>query len=118
MRNGIRRRQYLRVSAAMLVSCVVCALAWWWYRSLVWWNPTGIKPIYNWRSTLSELLNLPGWLVVIMFDPTESPLPLATKLTDTLIPILSGLFWTLLALLLVKLWRIGRDYVHKPAKSR
>jgi hypothetical protein len=101
----------------MLASCVVCALAWWWWRSSSWWNPTGIKPTYAWLATLSEGLNFPGWLVVTIFDTRKSPAHLATKLTDTLIPILSGLFWTLLALLLIKLRRIFRGSAHKPVKS-
>jgi hypothetical protein len=102
----------------MFASCVICAVAWWWYRSLIWWNPNGIKRPYTWLSTLSELLNFPGWLVFMIFDPRESPAHLATKVTDTLIPTLSGIFSTLLALLLMKLWRIFRGYVHKPANSR
>jgi hypothetical protein len=103
------------VLVTMLASCVVCALAWWWWRSSSWWNPTGIKLIYTWLATFSEVLNFPGWLVVMIFAPRESPAHLATKLTDTLIPILSGLFWAMLALLLMKLRRIFRGYVHKPA---
>jgi hypothetical protein len=63
------------------------------------------------------VLNFPGWLVCMIFDPRESPPQLATKLTGMLIPILSGLFWTLLVLLFVKLWKIFEGYVHKPANS-
>ena len=80
-------------------------------------NPTGSERLYRWLATVTEVLNFPGWLVVMMLGPTEAPAHLSTKLTDTLIPTLSGLFWTLLALLLVKLWRILGGYVRKPAKS-
>jgi hypothetical protein len=117
MGNGTRRDQYLRVLVIMLASSVICAVAWWWYGSLIWWNPDGIKQPYAWLCTFSELLNFPGWLVVMIFDLRESPAHLATRMTDTLIPTLSGLFWTLLSFLLMKLWRIFRGYVHKPANS-
>jgi hypothetical protein len=80
-------------------------------------TPTGIERLYPWLDTLTVVLNLPGWLVVIIFDARESPKPVATTLTDTLIPILSGLFWALLVFLFVKLWRIIGGYVHKLAKS-
>ena len=119
MRNGIRSRQYLQVSATIVVSCLVCALAWWWHGSSTWWmnsTPSGIERLYPWLSTLTEVLNFPGWLVVMICDPRESQAQLATRLTDVLIPILSGLFWTLLAVLFVKLWRIFGGYVQKPAR--
>jgi hypothetical protein len=79
-------------------------------------TPTGIERLYPSLDTVTEVLNFPGWLVIMIFDPRESPKPPATKLTDTLIPIVSGLFWTLLVLLFVKLWRIFAGFVHKTAK--
>ncbi len=113
MTAGFKQRKYRRETATMLVSFVVCALAWWWWRTR-----TGTERLDRFLSYLAGVLNFPGWLVVTIFDPRESPMQPATKLTDILIPILSGLFWTLLALLLVKLWRIFRGHIHKPAKSR
>jgi glucuronate isomerase len=115
-----KQRKHRREMATMLISFVVCALAWWWHISSSWWmnsTPTGIERLYPWLDTLTEVLNFPGWLVVMIVDPRESPMLPATKLTDTLIPILSGLFWALLVLLFVKLWRIFGGCVHKSAKS-
>jgi hypothetical protein len=51
-------------------------------------------------------LSIPGWLIVTMFDPRETQL--ANRLTDILIPFVSGLFWTSLALLVVKLFKFAR----------
>ena len=119
MRDDSKQRKYRLETATMLVSCVVCALAWWWNSSSRWMNstPTGIERLYPWLDTLTDVLNFPGWLLVMICDPRESPAHLATRLTDTLIPMLSGLFWTLPVLLLMKLCKIFRGRVHKPAKS-
>ncbi len=81
-------------------------------------NPSGIDRIYPRLDDLAELLNFPGWLVVMLFDPRQSPKPLANSMTDALIPTVSAFSWTLLAYLFVKLWKFLHRYVHARANSR
>src|SRR5438309_11587959 len=51
------------------------------------WNSVGA-----WIGTTCIVVTFPGWFIVMMVSENQ----LATKLTDILIPILSGLFWGLL----------------------
>lgn len=110
----MERREHFRVAAAMLVSCAVCAFAWHWVRTE---TTTGSETLYPLLGHLAVVLNFPGWLVVTVFDPWESPAQLATKLTDTLVPILSGLFWVLLVVLFVTLSNVFGKYVRWPDNS-
>ena len=112
MQNAIKDRKCLRVSAAMLALYVACALSWWWGRGGI------VRPgrLFSWLDYFSLILVVPGWVLVTMFDPRENQL--ATRLTDALIPILSAISWTLLALPFWKLSRIVGGYIQRRDKSR
>ena len=103
----MRRLKYLRKAAViMLVTCIAAAIAWAWWRGGVATGSSQIDLPLDW---LSLALTLPGWFVVQTFDLREPQL--ATKLTDILIPLLSGLIWGLLVLVVLKLAQILREYV-------
>lgn len=56
-------------------------------------------PIEVWIGTGFLVVTIPGWFIVMMVKGDG----LATRLTDILIPILSGAFWGLLVILVAKL---------------
>jgi hypothetical protein len=76
---GIKNAKSLRTSTMLLVSCAACALAWWWWIAR---TATGNERLNPLLSYLAGVLNFPGWLVVMIFDPRESPMLPATRLTD------------------------------------
>jgi hypothetical protein len=107
MNSATRYSKYVLASAIVLVACVVTVLAWWWQRS---GGATGIDRVDLWLTYSSLVLNIPGWFIVGMFDKSQAQL--ATKLTDVLIPLLSGLIWGLVALLALKLSKTLWKYAH------
>ena len=108
MRNDTRYAKYLPKSAIMLVACVVSALAWWWWRSGI---GTGSDRIDTPLSYLSMVFWIPGWFIVTGFDVSQAQL--ATRTTDILIPLVSGIIWGLLGLLALKSFRLVMKYVHR-----
>jgi hypothetical protein len=105
--------KFLRKAAViMLITCMAAAIAWAWWRGGA---ATGSPSIDPWLDWFSLALTLPGWFVVEAFDPREPQL--ATGLTDTLIPLLSGLIWGLLVLVVLKFSQMLRKYV-RAHKSR
>src|SRR5713226_8653084 len=59
-----------------------------------------------WIGTASLVVTIPGWFIVTLVRSDQ----LATKLTDILIPILSGAVWGLLAILVAKLTKLLLRY--------
>jgi len=76
------------------------------------------RPVEAWVGTACLVVTIPGWFIVTMVRGDG----LATKLTDTFIPILSGIFWGLLVILLAKLtsrvFRHSRATVAKPTQPQ
>jgi hypothetical protein len=96
----------------MLVACVVNVLAWWWWRGGI---ATGNDHIDTLLSDLSMMFWLPGWFIVTGFDKSQAQL--ATKTTDLLIPLLSGIIWGLLGLLALKSLRLVMKYFRRTGNS-
>ena len=97
----------------MLAACVVSALAWWWWRSGI--ATTRNDKVDTILSYLSMIFWVPGWFIVTGFDNSQAQL--ATKTTDILIPLLSGIIWGLFGLLVLKWLRFVMKYVHRAGKS-
>jgi hypothetical protein len=56
-------------------------------------------------------MDLPGWFIVSMFSRGGQ----GTRITDILIPLVSGAFWGLLVILVAKLMRLLLRYARPPA---
>jgi hypothetical protein len=99
--------KFLTASSIVLVACIAAAFAWWWWRSGA---ATGIDHVDLWLTYIAMVLFVPGWFIVGMLDNSQTQL--ATKLTDILIPVLSGLIWGSLALIIPNFSKMLRKYVH------
>src|ERR1700676_2043520 len=100
-------------SAIMLAAGVVNALAWWWWRSGI--ATTRSDKIDTILSYSSMMFWFPGWFIVTGFANSQAQL--ATKTTDILIPLTSGIIWGLFGLLALKSSRLVMKYVHRPPNS-
>jgi len=97
MNTGSRLRLYFSETAILLNAYIVSALAWWW-----WGNGETIVSDRTdaWLSYSSTVFWLPGWILVSIFDNGQEELN--TKSTDLLIPLLSGIIWGTVVLLILK----------------
>jgi len=107
MNRTNERAKYLQAAAIMLAACVVNALAWSWWRTGI---ATGIDRIDRALSYLSMVFWIPGWLIVSGLDKSQAQL--ATKTTDILIPLLSGIIWGIFGLLALKTFRFVTKHPH------
>ena len=97
MNTSARLRFSFSGTAIVLNAYIVSALAWWWWRN----GPTIVSDRMDaWLSYLSIVFWLPGGVIVRVFDTGQEEL--STKSTDLLIPLLSGIIWGTVALLLLK----------------
>jgi hypothetical protein len=112
MNGAAKYRKYVPASAIMLVAWIASALAWWWWRSGA---ATGSDRINTALSYLSIAFWFPGWFIVGMFDNRQTQL--ATKTTDLLVPLLSGIVWGFLGLLVLKSSRLFVKFVHRNRDS-
>jgi hypothetical protein len=104
--------KHLPSSMIMLIACTASELGWWWWRGAI---ATGRDQIDTFVSYLSVMFWFPGWFIVTGFD--NSQVQLATKTTDILIPLVSGIIWGLFGLLALKSSRLVMKYVHRPRNS-
>jgi hypothetical protein len=110
MKVATKYRKYLPATAVMLVAYLTNLLAWWcWRGGLI----TGNDRIDSWLAYLSIVLCVPGWL--ILSKGYEDP---GTRFTHILVPVLNGLIWGLLALLILKCSKVLLKYIDSSAKSR
>ena len=90
-------RFYFYEAAIVLNAYVVSVLSWWWWRN----EPTIVSDRTDaWLSYLSIVFWLPGGAIVSVFDNGQEEL--YTKSTDLLIPLLSGIIWGTVLLLVLK----------------
>jgi len=112
MNGATKYPKYLPSSVIMLIACIAGALAWWWWTSGI---TTGSDHIDTFLTYFSVMFWLPGWFIVGGFDNNQAQL--ATKTTDILIPLVSGIIWGLFGLLALKSSRLVMKYVHRPRNS-
>jgi len=97
MNTSTSLRFYFTEAVILLNGYIVSALAWWWWRN----GPTIVSDRMDaWLSYLSIVFWLPGGVIVRVFDSGQEEL--STKSTDLLIPLLSGIIWGTVALLLLQ----------------
>lgn len=112
MTTGNNSLKYLRPSLVFVVAYLASLIAWWWqHRSTLFSGPVEV-----WFDYIALACNIPGWVILAMFDRSHAEL--RTNLSDILIPLVSGGFWGLFALLVVKLLKILGKFARASAKSR
>ncbi len=101
-------RKYAYGSATMVAAYLVSLIAWLDNTGVISLMPRSFvgHPIEVWIATAFIVIDIPGWFIVAGFKAND----LATRLTDILIPILSGAFWGLLVILVTKLIKLLLRY--------
>jgi hypothetical protein len=94
--------KYLRIPLFFVVAYLTSVVAWWWQHDSTLFSG---RPIELWFYHIALLLNLPGWVIVSGFYDNQSA-QLAVKHPELLVPLLSGIIWGFLALLVLKSSRL------------
>lgn len=97
-------KKYIHGAAVLVAAYLVSLFAWLDTRGELTLIPRFLagRPIEAWLGTILLVIDIPGWFVV--GDG------LATRLTDIVIPILSGAFWGLLVIVGAKLIKLLLRY--------
>ena len=104
--------KYLRILLIFLATYLASTVAWWWQH-----RPTLFSgSVEVWLDYIALGWNIPGWVIVGMFDHSEAQL--RTNLTDFMIPVLSGIIWVLIALLVMRLSELLGKFAVAIRKSR
>jgi len=111
MTGTSERLKYFRALGVVIAAYFACAIAWWWSHNS---RLVVSREIQAWLDQVALVLIAPG-LVILWMVKGEG---LERNLTDILIPIFGGIFWGLLALLILKSSIAFVKYVHPPDKSR
>jgi hypothetical protein len=100
MNTSARLRFSFSGTAIVLNAYIVSALAWWWWRN----GATIVSDRTDaWLSYLSTVFWLPGGILVSIFEDGQEELN--TKSTDLFIPLLSGIIWGIVMLLILRFFR-------------
>ena len=100
MDRGSRYKCYAYQAATIAVACLVSVIAWLDNRGITHLTQPFVgHPAEAWIGTAFLVVTMPGWFIVTSVK-ANGP---ANRLTDFLIPMLSGVFWGLLAILVAKL---------------